>query len=254
MNPGRGERLQKAISAAGLMSRRAAEELIAAGRVTINGRLARLGDRIESAVDRVEVDGILLPVAPDHVTYLLYKPRGVVSTASDPQGRPTVVQLVPDTPRVVPVGRLDYDSEGLLLLTNDGDLVNAITHPRFGVNKTYLVEVSGQPGPAGLRRLREGIELDDGIARARKVRLVARSPNRAQLELVMGEGRNREVRRMFEALGHPVLKLVRVAIGPLRDKTLQPGSWRQLGNDEIRKLYLASGQRGGEAPTVSSSP
>jgi 23S rRNA pseudouridine2605 synthase len=248
------QRLQKAISAAGLMSRRAAEELIATGRVTINGRVARLGDRVDSSVDRVEVDGVLLPVAPDHVTYLLYKPPGVISTASDPQGRRTVVQLVPDTPRVVPVGRLDYESEGLLLLTNDGDLVNAITHPRFGVRKTYLVEVSGQPGSAVLRRLREGIELDDGIARAQSVRLVGRSPNRAQLELVIGEGRNREVRRMFEALGHPVLKLVRVAIGPLRDKTLQPGSWRRLSNDEIRKLYLAAGEQGGKAPTVSSTP
>jgi 23S rRNA pseudouridine2605 synthase len=248
------QRLQKAISAAGLMSRRAAEELIAAGRVTINGRLARLGDRVDSSADRVEVDGVLLPVAPDHVTYLLYKPTGVVTTASDPQGRRTVVELVPDTPRVVPVGRLDYESEGLLLLTNDGDLVNAVTHPRFGVTKTYLVEVSGQPGSALLRRLREGIELDDGIARAHGVRLVDRSPNRAQLELVMAEGRNREVRRMFEALGHPVLRLVRVAIGPLRDKTLRPGSWRRLSNDEVRKLYLAAGERGGEVSTVSSSP
>lgn len=238
------ERLQKAISAAGLMSRRAAEDLIAAGRVTVNGRVARLGDRVDAALDRVEVDGIPMPVAPEHVTYLLYKPPGVVSTASDPEGRPTVVQLVPDTPRVVPVGRLDYESEGLLLLTNDGDLVNAVTHPGFGVTKTYLVEVSGQPGPAALRQLKEGIELEDGVARAIDARLVARSSKRAQLELVMGEGRNREVRRMLEALGYPVLKLVRVAIGPLRDKTLRPGSWRQLGNGEVRKLYLAAGQRG----------
>lgn len=251
---GARQRLQKAISAAGLMSRRAAEELIAAGRVTINGRLARLGDRVDSSADRVEVDGVVLPVAPDHVTYLLYKPPGVVSTASDPEGRRTVVQLVPNTPRVVPVGRLDYESEGLLLLTNDGDLVNAVTHPRFGVTKTYLVEVAGQPGSAVLRRLREGIELDDGIARAHSVRLVGRSPSRSQFELVMAEGRNREVRRMFEALEHPVLKLVRVAIGPLRDKTLRPGSWRRLTNDEIRKLYPAAGERGGEASSVSSSP
>ncbi len=249
MNATRSERLQKAIAAAGLMSRRAAEELIEAGRVTINGRVARLGDRVEASVDRVEVDGVPLPVAPDHVTYLLYKPPGVISTASDPEGRPTVVQLVPDTPRVVPVGRLDHDSEGLLLLSNDGELVNAITHPRFGVTKTYLAEVSGQPGAAVLRRLREGVELEDGVARALKARLVARSASRAQVELVMGEGRNREVRRMFEALGHPVLGLVRVAIGPLRDKTLRPGTWRQLSNAEVRSLYLAA--RGDEAPDVS---
>ncbi|MGH8926516.1 MAG: pseudouridine synthase [Acidimicrobiia bacterium] len=249
MNATRSERLQKAIAAAGLMSRRAAEELIEAGRVTINGRVARLGDRVEASVDRVEVDGVPLPVAPDHVTYLLYKPPGVISTASDPEGRPTVVQLVPDTPRVVPVGRLDHDSEGLLLLSNDGELVNAITHPRFGVTKTYLAEVSGQPGAAVLRRLREGVELEDGVARALKARLVARSASRAQVELVMGEGRNREVRRMFEALGHPVLGLVRVAIGPLRDKTLRSGTWRQLSNAEVRSLYLAA--RGDEAPDVS---
>ena len=250
MTPGR-ERLQKAISAAGLMSRRAAEELIVAGRVTINGRVASLGDRVDAAVDRVEVDGIPMPVAPDHVTYLLYKPPGVVSTVSDPEGRPTVVELVPATPRVVPVGRLDYESEGLLLLTNDGELVNAVTHPRFGVTKTYLAEVSGQPGPAALRRLQEGVELEDGVARALGARLIARSQTRAQLELVMGEGRNREVRRMLEAVGHPVLKLVRVAIGPLRDQTLRPGSWRLLDNSEVRKLYLAAGQLGSGASPVS---
>lgn len=251
MNPAPKERLQKAISAAGLMSRRAAEELISAGRVTVNGRVARLGDRVDPAVDRVEVDGIPMPVAPEHVTYLLYKPPGVVSTASDPEGRPTVVELVPSSPRVIPVGRLDYESEGLLLLTNDGDLVNAVTHPRFGVTKTYLVEVAGQPGPTALRQLRSGVELEDGVARAVAARMVARSPKRAQIELVMGEGRNREVRRMLEALGYPVLKLVRVAIGPLRDQTLRPGSWRQLDNNEVRKLYMAAGERGGKDATVS---
>ncbi|HKZ20586.1 MAG TPA: pseudouridine synthase [Acidimicrobiia bacterium] len=251
MTPAPKERLQKAISAAGLMSRRAAEELISAGRVTVNGRVARLGDRVDAAVDRVEVDGIPMPVAPEHVTYLLYKPPGVVSTASDPEGRPTVVELVPSSPRVVPVGRLDYESEGLLLLTNDGDLVNAVTHPRFGVTKTYLVEVAGQPGPAALRQLRSGIELEDGVARAVAARMVARSPQRAQLELVMGEGRNREVRRMLDALGYPVLKLVRVAIGPLRDQALRPGSWRQLHNNEVRKLYMAAGERGAKDSTVS---
>lgn len=251
MTESREERLQKAISAAGLMSRRAAEELIKDGRVTIDGRIARLGDRADVSRDRIEVDGIALPVAPENVTYLLYKPVGVISSAADPRGRPTVTELVPKAPRVVPVGRLDYDSEGLLLISNDGYLINAVTHPRYGVTKTYLVEVVGQPGPAVLRGLREGIELEDGPAYAIKARLVGRSKQGAQLELVLGEGRNREVRRMLDAVGYPVIKLVRVAIGPLRDRSLRPGTWRQLTNSEVRALYLAAGQQDDGAPNVS---
>ena len=227
------ERLQKVISAAGLMSRRASEELIKAGRVTIDGRVARLGDRVDPSSQRVEVDGVQLPLRPEAVTYLLYKPVGVISTASDPEGRKTVVDLVPGSPRVVPVGRLDADSEGLILLSNDGDLVNAVTHPRYGVSKTYLAEVTGQPGPAALRQLREGVELEDGRARAGSARLVSRSGKGALVELVMNEGRNREVRRMFDAVGHPVIRLVRVAIGPLRDRNLAPGRWRELSAQEV---------------------
>jgi 23S rRNA pseudouridine2605 synthase len=242
VKPASTERLQKAISAAGLMSRRAAEELIADGRVTVNGRVAKLGDRANVAVDRIEVDGVLLPLAPNRVTYLLNKPLGVISTAADPGGRQTVIDLVPPEPRVVPVGRLDADSEGLLLISNDGDLINAVTHPRFGVTKTYLIEVIGVPATRVMRQLREGVLLDDGIARVIKARLVASTKERAQLEVVMGEGRNREVRRLLEAVGHPVEKLVRVAIGPLRDVNLRPGAWRRLSNQEVRTLYQAAGQ------------
>jgi 23S rRNA pseudouridine2605 synthase len=150
---------------------------------------------------------------------------------------------------VVPVGRLDADSEGLLLISNDGDLINAVTHPRFGVTKTYLIEVIGVPATRVMRQLREGVLLDDGIARVIKARLVASTKERAQLEVVMGEGRNREVRRLLEAVGHPVEKLVRVAIGPLRDANLRPGAWRRLSNQEVRTLYQAAGQL--EASVVS---
>nr|MDE0500789.1 pseudouridine synthase [bacterium] len=233
-------RLQKAVSAAGLMSRRAAEDLIARGRVTIDGRRARLGDRVDPADSVVRVDGARLPLAPHLVTYLLNKPQGVVSTTSDPHAAETVVDLVPDHPRVWPVGRLDRQSEGLLLLTNDGTLTNLVTHPRHGIKKTYRVLVKGAPRPAVVRRLTEGVVLEDGPARALRARLVDRTAREAQLEVQMGEGRNREIRRMMEALGYPVLRLARVAIGPLRDTSLRPGRWRRLGGPEVAALYRAA--------------
>lgn len=235
------QRLQKAIANAGLMSRRAAEELIAAGRVTIDGRVAILGDRVEVESQRVEVDGLPLPVSPDLVTYLLYKPIGVVSTASDPEGRPIVVDLVPPEPRVVPVGRLDADSEGLLLLSNDGELTLRVTHPRFGMTKTYVATVAGQPSRRTLRRLEAGIELDDGVAQARRAKLIQATPGRAMIELVMAEGRNREIRRMMVSLGYPVQRLVRTAIGPLTDRNLGAGEWRRLDSQEVSTLYKAAG-------------
>ncbi|MCY3563810.1 MAG: pseudouridine synthase [bacterium] len=233
-------RLQKAISAAGLMSRRAAEGLIAGGRVTIDGRRARLGDRVDPAESVVKVDGAPLPLAPHLVTYLLNKPQGVVSTTSDPHAAETVLDLVPDYPRVWPVGRLDRQSEGLLLVTNDGTLTNLVTHPRYGIAKTYRVLVKGTPRPAVARRLTEGVVLEDGPARALRARLVDRTAREAQLEVVMGEGRNREIRRMMEALGYPVLRLARVAIGPLRDTSLRPGGWRRLAGPEVAALYRAA--------------
>jgi 23S rRNA pseudouridine2605 synthase len=235
------ERLQKLISAAGLMSRRAAEDLIRERRVTIDGRVAQLGDRADPTEAVIAVDGVPLPVSPEHVTYLLFKPLGVISTASDPEGRRTVVELVPDQPRVVPVGRLDYDTEGLLLLSNDGALINAVTHPRYGIHKTYVAEVEGHPGSAALRRLRTGVELADGVARAESARVSGRSASGALIELVLGEGRNREVRRMLEAVGHPVRRLVRTAIGPITDRTLRSGQWRRLNSSEVLAIYRAAG-------------
>ncbi len=206
-----GERLQKVLARAGLASRRVAEELIADGRVTVNGEVAVLGRRVDVAVDRVEVDGALVPVRPGLVYYLLNKPAGVVTTASDPEGRPTVVDLVPESPRVFPVGRLDVATEGLLLLTNDGELAHHLTHPRFGVDKEYLAHVTGHPSPAAVRRLRDGVDLEDGRTAPARVALLA--PD--LLRIVIHEGRNRQVRRMCDAVGHPVRRLVRTRIGPL---------------------------------------
>jgi 23S rRNA pseudouridine2605 synthase len=228
------ERLQKVLARIGLGSRRACEELIVEGRVTVNGRTAALGDRAVPT-DAVAVDGTVLSTAVDTVTYLLNKPSGLVTTARDTHGRPTVVELVPSEPRVFPVGRLDLDTEGLLLLTNDGDLANRLTHPRYGVDKEYLVHVRGRPGRVALRALREGVELDDGLTAPARASMVA--PN--MLRLIIHEGRNRQVRRMCDAVGHPVLRLVRTRIGPLSDSRLEPGQWRAVTGDELLSLQRA---------------
>jgi 23S rRNA pseudouridine2605 synthase len=215
------------------------EDLIADGRVTVNGEVAELGRRIDPAADRVDVDGVPVGVRPGLVYYLLNKPRGVVSTARDPQGRPTVVELVPAEPRVHPVGRLDTDTEGLLLLTNDGELTHRLTHPSFGVDKEYLAEVEGQPSPAAVRRLRQGVELEDGPTAPAKVTVLA--PN--QLRITIHEGRNRQVRRMCEAVGHRVVRLVRSRVGPITDRRLGPGEWRELTAAEVRALERAPSAR-----------
>lgn len=235
--PTEGERLQKVLARVGLGSRRACEALIAEGRVAVNGEVADLGRRVDPDRDRVEVDGVVVGVRPGLVTYLLHKPVGVISTADDPQDRPTVVSLVPAEPRVFPVGRLDADTEGLLLLTNDGDLAHRLTHPRFGVDKEYLAHVRGRPSRQALRRLRDGVELDDGPTAPAEVSEL--SPG--LLRITIHEGRNRQVRRMCEAVGHPVERLVRVRIGPLGDRSLRAGQWRELAPDEVRALERAAG-------------
>ena len=232
-----GERLQKILARAGLGSRRACEELIADGRVTVNGEVATLGRRADPEADRVAVDGVTVPVREGLVYYLLNKPAKVVTTASDPEGRPTVLDLVPAEPRVFPVGRLDWDTEGVLLLTNDGDLAHGLTHPSRGVDKTYLAEVAGVPTRGALRRLREGVELEDGLTAPARVRMAQATPSGAAVELVVHEGRHRQVRRMCEAVGHPVRRLVRTRFGPIADNQLAPGAWRALTAAEVRKLY-----------------
>jgi 23S rRNA pseudouridine2605 synthase len=235
----RGERLQKVLARAGFGSRRACEELIGDERVTVNGEVAGLGRRVDPESDRVAVDGVPVPVRPGLVYYLLNKPPQVVTTASDPEGRRTVLDLVPSEPRVFPVGRLDYETEGLLLLTNDGDLAHGLTHPSRGVPKAYLAEVSGVPTRGELRRLREGVELEDGLTAPARVRVLQARPGRAAIEIVIHEGRNRQVRRMCEAIGHPVLRLIRTRLASLTDPGLRPGAWRPLTTDEIRGLYEA---------------
>jgi 23S rRNA pseudouridine2605 synthase len=242
-----GERLQKVLARAGLGSRRACEELIEDGRVEVNGEVATLGRRVDPERDRVTLDGVTIPVRSGLVYYLLNKPAKVLTTARDPEGRPTVIELVPAEPRVFPVGRLDWETEGLLLLTNDGDLAHGLTHPSRGVPKTYLAEVTGIPGRVALRRLREGIDLEDGRTAPARARLAQTTPTGAALEIVIHEGRNRQVRRMCEAVGHPVRRLVRTRFGPLRDHKLAPGQWRLLTHAEIRALYAAIQRRIGDA-------
>lgn len=217
--------------------------MIKAGRVTVDGEPAHLGQKIDPASARVLVDGVPLPVDPERVYVLLNKQPGVVSTASDPHGRPTVVDVVGLDARIYPVGRLDADSEGLLVLTNDGDLTEHLTHPSHGVTKTYTALVEGEVTRVEIARLVDGIDLEDGPATAHTARIVDVADHRSLVELVMGEGRNREVRRMFDAIGHPVRRLVRTAIGPLRDRTLKPGEWRHLAVNEIRELYAAGDPR-----------
>jgi 23S rRNA pseudouridine2605 synthase len=236
-------RIQKAIAASGLMSRRAAEDLIREGRVSVDGAPAGLGDRVDVSTQSVEIDEAPIPINPELETHLLYKPPGVISSASDPEGRRTVVDLVRARARLYPVGRLDYDSEGLILLTNDGELANRVTHPRYGILKTYVALVEGSPGKKDIRSLVDGVELDDGLARAVSARVLGREGRSVMIEMTMGEGRNREIRRMFDVLGHPVLRLVRTAIGPISDRSLEPGQSRLLRAGEIRDL-LASGTPG----------
>jgi 23S rRNA pseudouridine2605 synthase len=232
----RGERLQRVLARAGLGSRRSCETLIAGGRVKVNGQVARLGARVNVARDRVELDGVPVTIDPTLVHYLLNKPAGVVTTAHDPEGRPTVVSLVPAEPRVFPVGRLDAETEGLLVMTNDGELAQRLTHPSFGVEKEYVAEVEGVPGPGALRALRHGVELDDGPTAPARVGVLAPGV----LRIVLHEGRNRQVRRMCEAVGHPVRRLVRTRIGPVADRALRPGRFRPLTPAEVRALSEAA--------------
>lgn len=203
----------------------------------MNGERAHLGQKIDPSTASVSVDGVPLPIAPDLAYYLAYKPVGMVSTADDPQGRPTVIELVPGHPRVYPAGRLDADSEGLMILTNDGDLTLRVTHPRYGVHKTYAVLVGGRVKSSTLRRLAGGIDLDDGPAAVVSAKALDRSKDRSLIEVTMGEGRKRIVRRMFEAVGHPVKRLVRTGIGTIRDGSLTAGDHRTLSIGEIRALY-----------------
>ncbi len=230
-------RLQKLISRAGLASRRQAEKWIEAGAVLVNGKPAQLGDRADLAVDQVEVNGQLLSVAEEKVTVLLNKPRGYVSTLNDPENRRLVIDLVDDIPqRLFPIGRLDYNTEGLLLLTNDGELAQKISHPSQHVDKTYLVKVRGGLSPEMIKKLEHGMTLDDGKTAPAKVKIVRRVGLNCWFELTIHEGKNRQVRRMCESLGLSVVRLKRIRLGFLDLHGVDTGKYRFLDNQEIARL------------------
>jgi pseudouridine synthase len=243
------ERLQKILSQAGIASRRASEQLMLDGRVTVNGATVReLGTKADAAHDDIRVDGRRVRVVERHRYLLLNKPRGCVSTRSDPQQRPTVIDLLRGVREYVyPVGRLDFDSEGLLILTNDGDLAAKLTHPRHGVPRVYEARVLGVPDAHDLERLSRGVVIDGRKTEGARVERVSARPDvrhgstgvRTTLRITIHEGRNRQLRKMCDAIGHPIVELRRVAIGPIKDARLKPGTWRELTEEEVRKLRAA---------------
>ena len=238
-----GVRLQKVLAAAGVGSRRHCEELIGAGRVEVDGEIVRrFGARVDPQLQIIRVDGKRIPAREDLIYVALNKPAGVLTTMSDSRGRPTMADLLGDTAeRLFHVGRLDYDTEGLMLLTNDGELAHRLAHPRFGVPKTYLAEVSG-PVPRDLgRQLITGVELEDGVASADRFRIVERLGTRALVEVTLHEGRKHIVKRMLAAAGHPVSRLVRTQVGPVALGSLRPGTTRRLTTKEVGELYAAVG-------------
>jgi len=232
-----GERLQKILAAAGIGSRRKCEDLIREGRVEIDGRVVtELGVKVDPEKQHIIVDGVPLKTQTQRVHYLVNKPTNVVSTNHDPDGRTRVIDLVPEGDHLYTIGRLDLYSEGLILVTNDGELTNRLAHPRYGIEKTYLALVAGDPDNKILERLKSGVHLAEGIAQCKEVRVKARPGNNTLLEIVLDEGRNREIRRVLARVGHKVLKLQRTAIGPLKLGDLKPGGWRTLTDAEVAKL------------------
>ncbi len=231
-------RLQKLLASSGVASRRRCEELMLEGRVEVDGEVVtRLGTKVDPRAAVVRVDGERLPPVSEHVYLALHKPRGVVSTMSDPEGRRSLADLVADRPeRLFHVGRLDTDTDGLILLTNDGELANRLAHPSHAVPKTYVVEVAGRVRPLVARRLREGIELDDGPVAADSVSIDQAEADRSMLTVTLHEGRNRIVRRMFDAVGHPVRRLTRTSVGPVRLAGLRSGQMRELTRTELGPL------------------
>lgn len=231
------QRIQKIIAMMGIASRRKAEELIISGRVLVNGKLATIGMKADPETDHIKVDGKLL-TKPEPKIYLAFnKPRGVITSLSDPEGRPTIMDCIKGVKyRVFPVGRLDYDTEGLILLTNDGDLAHAITHPSKKIPKTYLAKIKGLIDDAVVRKLAKGIKLEDGMTLPAKIKKLDQTENNSWLEITIFEGRKRQIRRMFETVGHPILKLKRVAINGIFLGDLKAGEYRYLKDDEIRHL------------------
>lgn len=238
------ERLQKLIAACGLASRREAERWIEAGRVAIDGTVATIGDKADPLLEKVTVDGKPIGNSETTVTILLNKPVGYVTTMRDPEGRPVVSDLLTDVPqRVVPVGRLDLTTEGLLLMTNDGALAQQLSHPSFHVEKTYLARVHGLVDAAAIDKLARGVQLDDGMTAPARVKLVRTTRTNSWVELTLHEGRNRQVRRMCEALGYPVSRLKRIAYAFLHEDNLKPGQYRRLSAKEVGRLKTLGGAK-----------
>ena len=237
------ERLQKILSRAGIASRRAAEQMILDGRVKVDGKVVNeLGTKFDITTNKISVDDKLISYNEKKMYILLNKPKNVLSTAKDDRGRKTVIDLITDiAERIYPVGRLDYDTEGLILLTNDGELMNAVLHPKFQINKTYLAKVTGEITEAKLNKLRTGIQLEDGLTAPAKVRVIGRSSTEAKIEITIHEGRNRQVRRMFAAIGCEVKKLKRIKFVNLLIQDLKIGQYRQLTEIEINNLYEMTG-------------
>ncbi len=245
--PSGAERLQKVLAAAGVGSRRECEELILEGRVEVDGQIVQtLGTRVDPLTQRIRVDGTTLPT-PKRVYYMLNKPSGVLCTNNDPSGRARAVDLIRSNDRLFTVGRLDQASEGLIIITNDGELANKLTHPRYGIEKVYRVRVAGTPEPVVLSKLRQGVHFADGFAKVSDVRIKSRQKQSADLEIVLNEGRNREIRRLLARIGHKVLSLTRIALGPLRLGELPSGAHRQLTREEVKSLRNAMPASGDES-------
>ncbi len=250
------ERLQKVMSRAGVSSRRKAEELITGGHVEVNGkRVTELGTRVDSGKDTIRVDGKLIADIEDRVYYVLFKPSGCVTTLSDPEGRPTVRDhLRTIHERVYPVGRLDYDAEGVLLLTNDGDLAHKLMHPRYGAQRTYLAKVKGEPNERTIEKLREGVRLEDGMAKPIEAALVSHAEKNTWIRLVLSEGRPHLVKRLCDAVGHPVQRLFRSSYAGIGVEGMMPGESRELSMAEVRQLKASLRAEAGADGAVAAKP
>lgn len=244
------ERLQKFLAEAGIASRRKSEELIAGGKIKVNGEIiTELGYKINPEKDLVEYQGEKVEKKQDSLVIMLNKPRDVISSVVDPQGRKTVLDLIPDKfPRLYPVGRLDYESEGMILLTNDGELANRISHPKNKVKKIYMVSVYGYPSKESMGKFSSGIELDDGKTAPAKIKLIKKGKNSSELEVEIREGKKRQIRNMFDALGHPVFRLTRTQIGELKMGNLEPGKFKILKEMDVKRLLMEKERIGSKKP------
>lgn len=239
------ERLQKYLADSGIASRRKSEEFILAGKVKVNGEIIKeLGFKVDPEKDLIEYLGVKVEKNKERMVLMLNKPTEVISSAKDPQGRKTVIDLIPERfPRLYPVGRLDYDSEGMILLTNDGELANKITHPKSKVKKVYSVWVYGYPSKESMSKFSKGVELEDGTTAPAKIKIIKKGKNSTEMEVEISEGKKRQVRRMFEILGHPVFKLVRTQIGELKMGNLEQGKYKVLKEQEIKRIFYQEQKR-----------